>query len=201
MPNYVYSQLYISCEKKYKKELIKFRDFAKGYRGGMFDEETLLDAHKFIPYPKKYLEADRLRGKLDLVRYEKDELKKAFMKKELSKEDIIAYNDDDFKDGFNSGGYNWCCSNWGTKWGFCDVSLEEEQEDELHYSFSTAWSQICPVILKMSEMFPNLEFTYTFEEEGVAFAGEQTFFNGEMTCDDDTTEESRADRGEEGEWE
>ena len=78
-------------------------------------------------------------------------------------------------DGFNSGGYDWCCSNWGSKWGISDSSLPDEEYDEkvgkLFYGFQSAWSPVGPLIIKMSEMFPKLLFNYKYYEGGGGFRG------------------------------
>ena len=74
------------------------------------------------------------------------------------------------QNGYNCGGYNWCCENWGTKWNFCDVELKETKSS-LHYHFQTAWSPPIPVIVKMSELYPHLVFTLKYYEQGRGFAG------------------------------
>jgi len=79
------------------------------------------------------------------------------------------------KDGFNSGGYEWCNENWGTKWGICNAELindnDYDETKELGYSFETAWSPPFPVVLEMSKLFPNLEFDLRYFEGGNGFNG------------------------------
>ena len=78
-------------------------------------------------------------------------------------------------------GYYWCINNWGTKWNACDICVypsddqngDGEIEDELIYSFNTAWSPISQKLFdQMREMFPKLDFAYRFYEEGCMFVGE-----------------------------
>lgn len=57
-----------------------------------------------------------------------------------------------------------------TKWNACECSLELGDE-KLVYHFETAWSPPCPVILKASEMFPELEFRLEYFEGGAGFKG------------------------------
>lgn len=77
--------------------------------------------------------------------------------------------------------YDWSVSHWGTKWDACHVHLEEDGPDELVYIFDTAWSPAEPVLDAMSEQFPQLTFTATFDEESHAFYYEATWENGEKT--------------------
>jgi hypothetical protein len=80
--------------------------------------------------------------------------------------------------GYNSGGYEWCIENWGTKWGIYDGELVNEREGGLTYRFQSAWSPPIPVIKKMSEMFPKLLFTLRYYECGMEFKGTLTCKNG-----------------------
>ena len=43
--------------------------------------------------------------------------------------------------------YDWCCSNWGTKWNACQCERSEDSID-----FETAWSWPEPVMLKLAEL-------------------------------------------------
>jgi hypothetical protein len=74
------------------------------------------------------------------------------------------------KDGYNQGGYDWCCRNWGTKWDACEVKVRTTKSS-LVYKFDTAWSPPIPVIDKMHEMFPMLQFKLKYFECGVATQG------------------------------
>ena len=114
-----------------------------------------LDEEKFIPYPKKFRKMDK-------------EAKEG-------KRD---------KDGFNSGGYEWCSRHWGTKWGICDPTINDEYEDGVEYFFTTAWSPPEPIVIKMSKMFPLLNFELRFFEQGVGFNGILECQGGEVLQQD-----------------
>jgi hypothetical protein len=82
-----------------------------------------------------------------------------------------------FEDGVEKGNteFNWYAFNnreWGTKWDvanhgedFEETLILNESATSITYNFSTAWCGCEPVIKKLSEMFPELELTYTYTEE------------------------------------
>lgn len=55
--------------------------------------------------------------------------------------------------------YDWCCTNWGTKWNAYDIYFDE---DDNAITFNTAWSCPLPVLDKLAEMC---------YEYGVSFTG------------------------------
>jgi hypothetical protein len=76
------------------------------------------------------------------------------------------------KEELNSKGipnwYDWNNANWGTKWNAsCDDYYDYwgTFDDSVTYNLRTAWAFPSPVINKMIEMYPNLDFYITGEEE------------------------------------
>jgi len=192
MPNWCENDLRITGS---KKELKRFKAFAKGT-----EEDELLSCEKFIPYPDKFKKQDELANKNGKLRQDLiDKLIKKGTPEDKAREKAFK----DFPaipDGFNQGGYDWCVKNWGTKWGFCDIHLEEEnlsdKEDkynEFLYSFNTAWSPATPVIQKMGEMFPLLEFDLRYFEQGAGFNG--IFWMKDGKVEQDKTGEYFGNRG------
>jgi len=184
MPNYVHSSLTIVGN---KKDLIKFKTFAQSqvncYTGAK--ELNVLDTQNFIPYPKKYLDLD-IKPK---TKIETNEFGQKFSIRGT--------------DGFNSGGYDWCVKNWGSKWGISEPELNVDENEKgaeytnseapdkgsrLIYSFQTAWSPISPVIKKMSVLFPKLEFSYFCNEESNAFVFQAEYKKGKLTGEEDLRE-------------
>ena len=82
--------------------------------------------------------------------------------------------------------YDWNVRNWGTKWDvavhddkeYSDTELVEETENSLAYRFNTAWSPPVPAIAKLSEQYPTVTFTLSYEEE-TGWGGETVFTNGD----------------------
>ena len=107
---------------------------------------------------------------------------KSFLKNEEEETELSFCNIIPYPEN-NSGGYEWCVSNWGTKWGACECSVSVE-EGRLNYFFDTAWTPMGDVLLrKLSELFPNLTFYLFFSEPGVGFEGEREYENGECLED------------------
>ena len=79
----------------------------------------------------------------------------------------------------NDGWYDWCCNNWGSKWGDYDtIYLEEVETPNLRaYRYTTAWSPIIEAIKMFARKFPNLVFINTFEEGGMGFLGAVAVIN------------------------
>lgn len=75
--------------------------------------------------------------------------------------------------------YDWCISNWGTKWGFYDAKDHGMHHNKyLHYTFTTAWSTPDKVIKAMSKLFPKLVFRLEYFEGGDDFCGIDEYNNG-----------------------
>lgn len=88
------------------------------------------------------------------------------------------------KDGYNSGGYEWCCENWGTKWGIYDVDFTPHTKRGALFSFQSAWSPPSVAVFQaLAKKFPNLTFEIEYFEGGAAYCGGMTFWS-EHECED-----------------
>lgn len=75
--------------------------------------------------------------------------------------------------------YDWSNENWGTKWNSSDTYYQLS-DDELFLTFNTAWSPVVDLICKLAELHPDLEIMYKYIEEGMAFAGEAFYIDGQL---------------------
>src|SRR5438045_2750467 len=98
MPNWCENDLEIEGKSERVNEFLKF---AEG-------PESQFDFNRFIPYPEKFAELDQ---KAEEAR---DEWQKTPPEKRGPYPVIT--------DGFNQGGYEWCCDHWGTKWNAAHFS-------------------------------------------------------------------------------
>ena len=153
MPNHCEGDLTITGD---KHRIAQFVEFAR------FKKEGLC-ADKFIPYPEKFKKADEKRQEWEELPF--DEQKKTPCP----------------KDGFNSGGYEWCIQNWGTKWGIYEDEIEYSNgEPDAVYHFKTAWSPASKIIEAMAKMFPDLKFAYYYYECGAGYQGEEHYAEGKL---------------------
>lgn len=143
MPNHV------SCQLRIHGRTAKIRDFFLAVDGGT---DKPIDANLIIPYPKKFAAQDA---------------KAAASNSKMQKTGTGTY----IKDGYNSGGYEWCIENWGTKWGMYNFSEVVNFQKSASVYFSTAWSPPLPLIKKLGELFPDLQFTLRYYEGGAGFKG------------------------------
>lgn len=141
---------------------------------GIKKELNYFDANKIIPYPEEYRLADETARLWKTQRNPCDW-------------------DNCPADGYNHGGYEWCITNWGTKWGLCDVTREERPRS-VFYFFQCAWSPPVPVIMQASRMFPRLKFTLRYYEQGMGFSG-KLVLKGGKTLTDDYNDNYRGGRG------
>lgn len=160
MPNHVENDLTV---------IGKTKDI-KLFKKSVKSQESIIDADKIIPYPENFKTLDKISKQWEL-----DHPQNPFK--------------DRPKDGFNSGGYEWCVENWGTKWGFYETHLSKPETygdtTELTYHFKTAWSPAFPIITKMGEMFPQLSFILRYFERGAGFNGILEIENGKVTRNED----------------
>jgi len=75
--------------------------------------------------------------------------------------------------------YDWCCDNWGTKWGDYDTHLVHQGRNGATFSFTTAWSPGSAGLRKISALYPELAFVNSYEESGCDFIGCDAFYRGE----------------------
>lgn len=148
-------------------------------------EAQLIDFDKIIPYPEEYRVKDEIAKKAEAEW------------RALPEGERPPYNTLP-KDGFNSGGYDWCVRSWGTKWNACDVmQMMDETKGQVRkfgFGFSTAWSPPEPVVRALGELFPTVNFQLKYWEGGVGFKGTLEIRKGE--CVKDETDNSyRGHRG------
>ena len=176
MPNWCENDLIISADAKLAgsvKDLEKFQELMKG-NGKYEDNETVFDFNNVLPYPKKFLDMDKAAHDFEKLREAEIE-RRGYkgvneMPKKEREEIFKKYPWDKVKDGYNSGGYDWCSSTWGTKWNACDA-IVERKGNKLKYTFNTAWAPPVPVIAKLGTMFPTLKFKLKYYEMGMGFQG------------------------------
>lgn len=86
--------------------------------------------------------------------------------------------------GYNNGGYDWCITNWGTKWNAVEVSVGVG-ENWVSILFDTAWSPSLPVTDALATAYPELRFTHDYEEAGNDFSGKIIWENGSMISNEE----------------
>lgn len=87
--------------------------------------------------------------------------------------------------------YDWSIANWGTKWDAYDQGMEEVGDEEVIYTFDTAWSVPYPVLEKLSEEFPELKFEVKYFDEGHNFWGVVEYVGDELLQDRQSEEEDK----------
>lgn len=83
--------------------------------------------------------------------------------------------------------YSWNITNWGTKWDvaianddkYSDTEITMDSADTIGYRFNTAWDSPNPVIVKLSEQYPDLNITLSYEEE-TGWGGETEYLAGDI---------------------
>ncbi|QJX01100.1 DUF1281 family ferredoxin-like fold protein [Frigoriglobus tundricola] len=149
MPNWCRCEVEVSGRAERVRE---FLEFAKGDGDG---RETVFDFNRFVPYPPEW-------RKLDEAFY-------AWLE-----------SNPDLSGGFpvhayDKWGYLWCCRNWGTNSNATEPRYGDATEAAgtltASVHFETAWCEPWPVVLKASELFPDLAFELHYFEPLGDFAG------------------------------
>ena len=128
MTSFVENELYVDGS---REDVERFKEEAAGENG-------CLDMNSFIPYPVQFSKQDEVhRLWID------DAIRKAESRGEVFSDDQKLdfffrrrfHSEEAPPDGFASGGKEWCCENWGTKWNFCRSTLVFEEDNFLVYEF------------------------------------------------------------------
>lgn len=76
--------------------------------------------------------------------------------------------------------YDWRIKNWGTKWNAYGYE-GGVQFDGKSLRFLSAWSPPEPIIAKLAEMYPDLDFTRQWADEDIGYnCGENEYHNGSL---------------------
>lgn len=89
------------------------------------EDARILDFNKIIPYPEEYRALDQRAHEYEqkLNAIATDDPERETRLAVLGVEYGVEPGTPGLKDGYNSGGYDWCCNNWMTKWNAIRVSL------------------------------------------------------------------------------
>lgn len=157
MPNYVENDLYITGAKEDVNALIQSIAGTEG--------RHLIDFNKIIPYPEAFRIKDAEYERLGREKFHETYGRKAH-------------------DGYNSGGHDWCCDNWGTKWNAAS-QCRRDYEDRVCITFQTAWDPPIPVIEALHKMHPECTLSLEYFERGMGFCGGVRFLCKEDSCEED----------------
>jgi hypothetical protein len=76
--------------------------------------------------------------------------------------------------------YGFCTNQWGTKWNAYGYE-GGVQFDGKSLRFLTAWAPPEPIIAKLAEMYPDLDFTHQWADEDIGYnCGEDEYHNGSL---------------------
>lgn len=178
MPNYCENDLHIDGPQEQIDALLEFIGFT--------GEEPAFDFKRIIPYPEPWASMDTEHNAIeeagraaapypshDDPEFSAKQAEAIRLWREVTTPLMDAYKAKwgTDKDGYNSGGYEWCCRVWGTKWG----AFEAERRDyrgKAILTFRTAWSPPADEIFAaLHRQFPALTLTLEWFERGMAACG------------------------------
>lgn len=89
--------------------------------------------------------------------------------------------------------YDWNIGNWGTKWDIdAEIDDSNNTDDQVIFSFESAWSPPQKAIAILAEKFNKLSFRHSYLEEGVGFVGYDEYDTGGLT-NSEYNEDSQSD--------
>lgn len=163
---------------------------------------TVLNLDAILPYPERFKELDRIAEEYQAA-------VKALPREENGitiprdvQERFVAEHGPRPTDGFNSGGYEWCTDNWGTKWGCYpggysgdeESGIVEREPGQVTLHFQTAWGPFNTDLLQTVSMdLPRLHFEYDSYEAGMGFQCHVVVEHGDVLVDD--SDSYSGDRG------
>ncbi len=66
----------------------------------------------------------------------------------------------------NNNWFDWSSTNWGSKWNASSTNLTRpaREGDDAVIWFETPWSPVVNIIIRLSQMFPDVLFRYRYED-------------------------------------
>lgn len=101
-------------------------------------------------------------------------------------------------------GYDWEHKNWGVKWGASDPCVGEAYEGSdgrwrVDYTFETAWAPPTDFMHSLAALYPTFTFDLSSCEEGMGFAGNYGWSDGEVSNWEEFDYEGEEEEGDEEE--
>jgi len=160
MPNWCQNEVVVRATDRGK---------AEAFVGFVRDGDNYFSFDKIIPIPEE-LKGTRSPTKI-VLQEEYDEWTEATslleggrpITQEMSDRFTVEYGYDNW--------YDWSNKNWGTKW---DTDCEDVAIDDfgtVEYNFDTAWGPPEPIYNALKELFPKLEISWFYREDGMQLAG------------------------------
>jgi len=191
MPNWVFNSLVVSGEQSELDKMVEQlnQPFVKHFPDSKFNQEKK-EWEQFPDvqvYDNPVFAFWNIVKPTDLEAYYGDQV---FSNKQLDGEEFMKEFVRSMKE--DQDWYHWNVRNWGTKWDvavinnqdYSDTQMTITDDGDVMYHFQTAWSPVGEVLIKLSEMYPTLEFDYEYEEEQ-GWGGTCTFKGGEdIACDE-----------------
>ncbi|HEU5085948.1 MAG TPA: hypothetical protein VFT99_00840 [Roseiflexaceae bacterium] len=175
MPNHCENDLYISGPNV--DAVLEFI--------GITRAEPTFDFNTLIPYPERFAQMDdEYRAIPDLVglyRGTPEYEQRAAARAVAGSAYVAKWGTS--QNGYNCGGYEWCHTNWGTKWNAYDVA-RRDYDGHVVVTFQTAWSPPKPVIVALALRFPDHTFSLEYFERGMGFCGGFTCLSQEDWWDE-----------------
>jgi hypothetical protein len=175
MPNHVTNRLTIIGTEEQVKQV---REAIKGE-----GEDQFINFNKIAPIPKElvgtispmriiskeeYDEQERKIREDDLTDMERQWGLSRGLTQELADEYIAKFGHADW--------YGWQNENWGTKWN----AYSQHELDENCIEFDTAWSTPYELMVKLSKLFPEVEFQVEYADEDFGYnVGTYTLLDGD----------------------
>lgn len=192
MPNYVATEIRVKGDKEKLDQLVE----AVSSNDGTY---CAFDFNKIVPMPEELNIPSCSSGewgmKYIILKSDKDNFLLSDEDRNFIKQ-FESHSEEDIKDWLECGKkylhnlskycyktwYDWCMdpSNWNTKWNSCDSECSRIDDNEVMFTFSTAWSFCTPVIKKLSEMYPELDIEFMYSDEDASYnCGSGTLKGGE----------------------
>lgn len=187
MPNHCWNSLV--CEgKKEDIEDLKYQMFAEP----IFFKDELLKWYEennkkrnYIPYPFTKLEDISKRLYETMVKVPIDISQSEWF--HLGNMIIDEPDDERYKENFDW--YGWRRENWNTKWDTYDNDIFLNEDYEIGLNFYTAWDTPMEKIAdELMEDYPDVNFTYEYDEPGCQFCGQFVYQDGESQWLSETSE-------------
>lgn len=170
MPNHIQNRLQIVGDKKRVKEILL----------QICDEEGLLDFNKIIPCPQIVKDVGEIHhGIVTAVqeKYMADVSTSSLvailqLSSRAQVEEVAEKDKPDFEKAcaaYEATGYcywyDWNVAHWGTKWGAYDQPDKRTKKSKGEIWFQTAWSAPVKIMVKLTELFPDVKFVLSYADE------------------------------------